>query len=140
MRRNVLFRTLLLSEFLVFLMFFSVGLYLFALSQSSKTDPDAVHGLQFSSAICLLISPLWLIPTLGIRLKKAWAWWMGLVVNLSVCLLSAWALGFGQPSVEWGSMVGPAIFLIVTIQHLLSRPTSWKAMELENNSALLIRS
>jgi hypothetical protein len=125
MQNRILFRLLLLGQFLLFLILFVVGLYLFAMSISNKTDPDAVGGMQRSSAICLLISPLWLIPAIGIRRKAPWAWWLGFVVNLAGCLFLSWAFNF-DPS----AMIFPAVFLVLTILHLSSRPTTWRVMDL----------
>lgn len=129
MHNRIFFKMLLWGQFFVFTILLAVGLYLFAVSQSSRTDSDLVPRMQTNSAICLLLSPLWLVPTIGIRRKSSWAWWVGFTVNLAACVLLAWALGFGTSDVDTSAYTFPGTFFILTILHLLSRPTNWKAME-----------
>ena len=131
MQNRILFRLLLMGEMFLFLILFAVGLYLFVVSESSKTAPDAVGGMQRSSAFCLLLSPLWLVPAIGIRRKAPWAWWVGFVVNLAACLFLGWAFGFSQGELDVVALIFPGVFLVLTILHLSSRPTTWKAMDLQ---------
>jgi hypothetical protein len=130
MQKRIFFRLLLVAQFFIFAILFAVGLYLFAMSESSKTAPEAVGGMKASSAICLLLSPLWLVPTLGLRRKAPWAWWVGFTVNLFAFLFLAWAFGFSMMETDLSAIIFPGVFLAITILHLLSRPTSWKAMHL----------
>jgi hypothetical protein len=130
MQNRVFFKLLLAAQFFIFAILFAVGLYLFAISESSKTAPDAVAGMKSSSAICLLLSPLWLVPTVGIRRKAPWAWWIGFSVNLFAFFFLAWAFGFSAMEADISAITFPGVFLVITILHLLSRPTAWKAMDL----------
>jgi len=127
MQNRFLFKTLLFAEFGIFFMFFAVGLYLLALAQSPRSTPDTIAGMQRTSTACLIICPLWLIPTVGIRMHAAWAWWTGLVVNLLVFGIATWAFSSGQAQTDWSDMIGPGIFLLIAILHLLSRPAQWRA-------------
>lgn len=129
MQDRILFRLLIAAQFLVFAMFFAVGLYLIAVAHSPKTDPAAVGQMQFSAAVCLLICPLWLIPVAGVRKKAAWGWWFGLSVNLLVSVLLAWVFVFSQSNSSSESLAYPAIFLVLVFLHLLSRPGTWNFKE-----------
>lgn len=131
MQNRIFFKLLLAAQFFMFAMLFVVGLYLFAMSESSRTAPDAVGGMKSSSAICLLLSPLWLVPTIGIRRKAPWAWWVGFTVNLFAFLFLAWAFGFNTMEADLSAITFPGAFLVITILHLLSRPTTWKTMDLQ---------
>lgn len=131
MQKRILFKLLLAAQFFIFAILFAVGLYLLAMSESSKSAPDAVGPMKSSSAICLLLSPLWLIPSVGIRQKAPWAWWMGFTVNLFAFLFLGWAFGFRMMETDLSAITFPGAFLVITILHLLSRPTTWKAMDLE---------
>jgi hypothetical protein len=129
------FKALALMQFLIFLMFFLAGLYMLAMSNSSRTDPEAVHGLQRSSMISLAICPLWLIPLIGIWQRWRWSWWMGLAVNLASFAIFFWALTYHEPSIDWVAMSGPAVFLIIAILHLFSRPSSWRSIGQSGSTA-----
>jgi hypothetical protein len=130
MQKRIFFKLLLAAQFFVFAILFAVGLYLFAMSESSRTAPDAVAGMKSSSAICLLLTPFWLVPTVGIRRKAPWAWWAGFTVNLFAFLFLTWAFGFSMMQADFSAIIFPGVFLVITILHLLSRPTTWKAMDL----------
>jgi hypothetical protein len=77
-----------------------------------------------------MLSPLWLIPTIGIRKKAPWAWWVGFVVNLFACLILAWGFGLAMMETDISAVIFPGVFLVITILHLMSRPTTWKSMDL----------
>jgi hypothetical protein len=126
MPNRIFFKLLFWGEFFIFLILLAVGLYLFGVSQSSKALPDAIPDMQRTSAISLLISPLWLIPAVGIRRKAPWGWWVGFAINLFAFLLLTWVFGFNPADGDYSSLTFPAIFLVLTILHLLSRPTTWK--------------
>jgi hypothetical protein len=130
MQNKILFKSLLYCEFFVFFILLIVGLYLFGVSQSSRALPESIPGMQKTSAICLILAPFWLVPTVGLREKAAWAWWLGFSVNLFAFVFLSWALGFGISEGDLATLAFPGTFLVLTILHLLSRPTTWKAMEL----------
>ena len=129
MPNRIFFKLLFWSEFFVFLILLAVGLYLFGLSQSSKVLPEQIPGMQRTSAISLLISPFWLVPSVGIRRKAPWAWWLGFTINLFAFLFLAWVFGFNPVAGDLSSLTFPGTFLVITILHLLSRPTTWKEAE-----------
>jgi hypothetical protein len=126
MQNRIFFKFLFWGELFLFLILLAVGLYLFGLSQSSKALPDAIPGMQRTSAISLLISPFWLVPAVGIRRKAPWGWWVGLSVNLFAFLLLTWAFGFNPIDGDLSSIAFPGTFLVLTTLHLFSRPTTWK--------------
>ena len=132
MPNRIFFKLLFWGEFFIFLILLAVGLYLFGVSQSSKALPDAIPDMQRTSAISLLISPLWLIPAVGIRRKAPWGWWVGFAINLFSFLLLTWVFGFNPADGDYSSLAFPGIFLVLTILHLLSRPTTWKETATNN--------
>ncbi len=129
MQDRIFFRLLIAGQFLVFAIFFAVGLYLIAVAHSPKTDPASVGQMQFSAAVCLLICPLWLIPVAGLRKKAAWGWWAGLTVNVLVSMLLVWVFIFSQPNPDLENLTYPAVFLVLVFLHLLSRPVTWNFKE-----------
>ena len=126
MPNRIFFKLLFWGEFFIFLILLAVGLYLFGVSQSSKALPEEIPDMQRTSAISLLISPLWLIPAVGIRRKAPWGWWVGFAINLFAFLFLTWAFGFNPADGDYSALTFPGIFLVLTILHLLSRPTTWK--------------
>lgn len=134
MRQRILFRTLLGAQFLIFLFLLGSGAYLFWLSHSKEVlaEPDAreaIQGLRLSAAFCAGTCLLWGASFLGIVRRQPWGWWLGLVVNFFVTVITAWSLVFDEPHPEAEDYLVPAVFLLVVIIQLLARPTSWKGMD-----------
>lgn len=134
MRQRIYFRTLLGAQFLIFLFLLGSGAYLFWLSHTKEmlSEPDAqeaIHGLRLSAAFCAGNSLLWGASFLAILRRRPWGWWLGLVVNFFVSVITVWSLIFDEPRPEPEDYVIPAAFLLVVIIQLLARPTSWKAMD-----------
>lgn len=134
MRHRIFFRTLLGAQFLIFLFLFGSGLYLLWLSRSPQilSEPDAVqaaHGLKFSAAICLGACVPWFVSFFGLLRRQVWAWWLGIAINFFVLAATAYdVLDGGAPALE--DLLAPAVFLLIIIVQLLTRPTTWKQMEL----------
>src|SRR5512143_1198537 len=130
MPNRYLFKALSLMQFLLFLMFFVSGMYLFAMSQSSRAAQfgDAAT-VGRNAMVSLAVSLFFLAPLIGIWRRERWAWWTGLVVN-TVCLgVFYWAMVYNQPDVELIGIVFPALFFVTVVLHLLSRPESWKSID-----------
>lgn len=125
MTSRYLFKALASIQLFIFLMFFFAGLFMFAMSR--PFGPETASSLEKSGSIALLISPLWLIPLVGIWKRARWAWWLGLIVNILSFGTVYWALIYSQPEAEWTSIIGVCLFLAAAVLHLLSRPGSWTA-------------
>ncbi|MGE5109423.1 MAG: hypothetical protein ACM3JB_01105 [Acidobacteriaceae bacterium] len=123
MTSRYLFKTLTSIQLFIFLMFFFAGLFMFAMSR--PFGPETATNLEKSGLIALLISPLWLIPLVGIWKRARWAWWLGLIVNFLSFGIAYWALIYSQPDADWTSIIGVCLFLAAAVLHLLSRPRSW---------------
>ena len=134
MRRRIFFRTLLGAQFLIFLFLSGGGLYCLYLTSTPeiRADADALHGLRLAAAGSLGISLLWAASFFGILKRQPWGWWLGLIANSFVFAMVAYGIvsdpSRGDPE-DW---LVPAVFLLVTAIQLLSRPSSWQAMELEH--------
>lgn len=136
MRRRIFFRTLLGAQFLIFLFLFGSGIYLLWLTRSStilseQDAADSVHGLRLAAAVCLGTCLVWGASFVGILKRQPWGWWLGLVANSFVFAILAYGVAFDEGLVDAWDWLVPAVFLIITVIQLLSRPSSWTAMELE---------
>ena len=134
MTSRYLFKALTSIQLFIFMMFFFAGLFMFAMSR--PFGPETASSLEKSGSIALLISPLWLVPLVGIWIRARWAWWLGLTVNLLSFALAYWALIYSQPDAEWASIAGVCLFLLAAVLHLLSRPGSWVS-DRQNGSVVL---
>jgi hypothetical protein len=136
MRRRIFFRTLLGAQFLIFLFLFGSGIYLLWLTRSSailseQDAADSVHGLRLAAAVCLGTCLVWGASFVGILKRQPWGWWLGLVANSFVFAILAYGVASDEGRVDAWDWLVPAVFLVVTVIQLLSRPSSWTAMELE---------
>lgn len=136
MRRRIFFRTLLGAQFLIFLFLFGSGIYLLWLTRSSiilseQDAAESVHGLRLAAAVCLGACLVWGASFFGILKRQPWGWWLGLIANSFVFAILAYGVLFDSGRVDLEDWLVPAAFLIVTVIQILSRPTSWMAMERE---------
>ena len=130
MRNRYFFKALSLMQFLIFLMFFVSGMYLFAMSKSSRAaDFGDAATVGRNALISLAVSLFFLAPLIGIWRRERWAWWVGLAVNLFCFAISYWALVYKQANWSWDAMIGPILFFVTAVLHLLSRPESWKLID-----------
>ncbi len=124
-----LIKALSSMQFLIFLMFFAAGLYLFAMSMSSRAAEfgDAA-SVERHAIVAIAVSLFFLGPLIGIWRREAWGWWSGLAVNVVCLVISYWVMIYKQTDVGFGAIMWPVLFFVVTVLHLLSRPQSWKSI------------
>lgn len=136
MRQRIFFRTLLGAQFLIFLFLFGSGIYLLWLTRSNAIlaepdAPDVVHGLRLAAALCIGTCLIWGASFLGLLRRQSWGWWLGLAANFFMLAITAWDVFFDEGGpVDFTDYLIPAVFLLVTIVQLLTRPTTWKQMEI----------
>ena len=130
MVNRYLFKALSLMQFLIFLMFFISGMYLFAMSKSSRVAEfgDAAT-VERHAIIAIVVSLFFLGALIGVWRRERWAWWAGLVVNVICLAIFYWALIYKQADVEFTNALFPLLFFITTVLYLLSRPESWKTID-----------
>lgn len=142
MRRRIFFRTLLGAQFLIFLFTFGGGLYCLYLASTPeiRADADALHGLRLGAIASLGTCVVWGASFLGILKRQPWGWWLGLIANSFVFAIVGYGVltDSGRPDTE--DLLVPAVFLVLTIIQLLSRPSSWRAMELEHAKEVAAKS
>lgn len=134
MRQRIFFRTLLGAQFLIFLFLFGSGVYLLWLTRSKAilAEPDAadvIHGLHVGAAVCLGICLFWGASFLGLLRRRPWGWWLGLVANFFVFAVVTYGL-FDDSDTDIEDWLIPAAFLLVTIIHILTRPSTWLKPEI----------
>src|SRR5512146_382545 len=129
MANRYLFKALSLMQFLIFLMFFVAGLYLFAMSMSSRAaEFGEAASVERHAIIAIAVSLFFLGPLIGISRRERWGWWSGLAVNVVCLAISYWAMIYNQPDVGFGAMMWPILFFVTAVLHVLSRPESWKSI------------
>lgn len=129
MVNRYLFKTLSSLQFLIFLLFFVAGLYLFAMSMSSKAaDFGDAASVERHGIISVAVSLFFLGPLIGIWRRERWGWWCGLTVNLVCLAIAYWVMIYKQSGITVGAMMWPVLFFVVVVLHLLSRPDSWKSI------------
>ncbi|MDT8069223.1 MAG: hypothetical protein ROO76_13740 [Terriglobia bacterium] len=134
MANRYLFKALEFMQFLIFLMFFVSGMYLFAMSRSPRSaDFGEASTVARHGTIAIAVSFFFLAPLIGVWRRERWGWWAGLVVNVLCLGISYWALVYKQTDVGWGSWVGPLLFFVTVLLHLLSRPESWKTIQQDDS-------
>src|SRR5689334_19076239 len=111
MRNRYFFKALSLMQFLIFLMFFISGVYLFAMSQSSRAaEFGDASTVERHAIIAVVVSLFFLGALIGVWRRERWAWWVGLVVNI-ICLgIFYWALIYKQPDIEFTNILFPLLF------------------------------
>jgi len=130
---------LLGAQFLIFLLLFGSGIYLFWLagSASIKAEPDAAdagHGLRLAAGMCLGLCLFWGASFLGLLRRQAWGWWLGLIANFFVFAIVSWALLFDDGGRDPEDWLVPGVFLIVTIIQIITRPTTWAFPEVPTSA------
>lgn len=129
MVNRYLFKALSLMQFLIFLIFFVAGLYLFAMSQSSRAAEFGETGsVERHAIIAIVVSLFFLGSLIGVWRRERWAWWTGLLVNVACLVVFYWALVYKQPEVGFTNILFPLLFFITAVLYLLSRPRSWKSL------------
>ncbi len=124
------FKALTLMQFLIFLMFFVSGLYLFAMSKSARVaEFGNASSVERNAVAAIVVSLLFLGPLIGIWRRERWAWWIGIAVNLVCFAVWYWGLIYNKSDVGWLVVIIAMLFLLSVILHLLSRPESWKSIE-----------
>jgi hypothetical protein len=129
MVNRFLFKALSLMQFLIFLIFFVAGLYLFAMSQSSRAaEFGEAATVEKHAIIAIVVSLFFLGSVIGVWRRERWAWWTGLVVNLVCLVVFYWALVYKQTDVGFTNILFPLLFFITSVLYLLSRPESWNSI------------
>jgi hypothetical protein len=130
MVNRYLFKALEFMQFLVFLIFFVSGMYLFAMSRSPRAvEFGEAASVEKHAIAAIIVSLFFLGPLIGVWRRERWGWWSGLVVNLFCMAISYWALVYKQSDVSLASWVGPMLFFVTALLHVLSRPDSWKSIQ-----------
>lgn len=130
MANRYLFKALEFMQFLIFLMFFVSGMYLFAMSRSPRSaEFGEAATVERHGVLAVIVSLFFLVPLIGVWRRERWGWWSGLVVNLFCLAISYWALVYKQTDVGVGSWAGPVLFFVTALLHVLSRPESWKSIQ-----------
>lgn len=143
MRQRMLFRMLLGAQFLIFLFMLGAAGYFLWLSFSQAVlaeadSPEAQQGLKMGLHItaglfggtCLV----WGASFFGLLRRQPWGWWLGLIANFFVFAITAWDLISERGSSDPEDYLIPAVFLVITILQVLTRPTTWRLMEREPTS------
>jgi len=129
MLNRYLFKALSLMQFLTFLIFFVAGLYLFAMSQSSRVgDFGDASTVEKHAIIAIVVSLFFLGPLIGVSRRERWAWWTGLVVNVVCLVVFYWALVYKQTDISVANILFPLLFFVTAVLYLLSRPETWKSI------------
>jgi hypothetical protein len=129
MVNRYLFKALSLMQFLIFLIFFVAGLYLFVMSQSSRSaEFGEAATVEKHAIIAIVVSLFFLGSLIGVWRRERWAWWTGLIVNVLCFAVFYWALIYKQADVEFTNILIPLLFFITSVLYLLSRPESWKSI------------